>query len=123
MIDGCGFDCASIGEIKQVLSCGASPHRIIFANPCKAPEAVAYALISKPILSAFVCLCCPRRRSQPGLTGTNMHAERAGCFVSADGVATMTFDSESELLKIRKILDQQKEKDVQVVEVRAHCDD
>lgn len=30
----------------------------------------------------------------------------------------MTFDSESELQKIRKIVDQQKEKDVPVVEVR-----
>ncbi|KIM64508.1 hypothetical protein SCLCIDRAFT_1213333 [Scleroderma citrinum Foug A] len=34
---GAGFDCASNGEISQVLSIGGvDPGRIIFANPCKA---------------------------------------------------------------------------------------
>ncbi|KAF5345661.1 hypothetical protein D9757_014207 [Collybiopsis confluens] len=34
---GAGFDCASNGEISQVLSIGGiDPSRIIFANPCKA---------------------------------------------------------------------------------------
>jgi len=33
---GTGFDCASNGEIAQVLPLGVSPSRIIFANPCKA---------------------------------------------------------------------------------------
>jgi ornithine decarboxylase len=36
---GAGFDCASNGEINQVLSIGGGnidPSRIIFANPCKA---------------------------------------------------------------------------------------
>ncbi|CAK5275771.1 unnamed protein product [Mycena citricolor] len=36
---GAGFDCASNGEISQVLSLGGAavdPSRIIFANPCKA---------------------------------------------------------------------------------------
>ncbi|KAI0363856.1 ornithine decarboxylase [Pilatotrama ljubarskyi] len=33
---GTGFDCASNGEIKQVIDLGVSPERIIFANPCKA---------------------------------------------------------------------------------------
>jgi ornithine decarboxylase len=34
---GTGFDCASLGEINQVLSIGGiDPSRIIFANPCKA---------------------------------------------------------------------------------------
>ena len=33
---GTGFDCASNGEIKQILELGVSPERIIFANPCKA---------------------------------------------------------------------------------------
>ena len=32
---GTGFDCASTGEIEQILSLGVSPDRIIFANPCK----------------------------------------------------------------------------------------
>jgi ornithine decarboxylase len=34
---GTGFDCASLGEISQVLGMGSiDPSRIIFANPCKA---------------------------------------------------------------------------------------
>jgi ornithine decarboxylase len=34
---GAGFDCASNGEISQVLNIGGiDPSRIIFANPCKA---------------------------------------------------------------------------------------
>lgn len=32
---GTGFDCASKGEIDQVLSLGVDPNRIIFANPAK----------------------------------------------------------------------------------------
>ncbi|KAL4250921.1 Orn/Lys/Arg decarboxylase class-II family protein [Abortiporus biennis] len=33
---GAGFDCASNGEISQVLALGVDPSRVIFANPCKA---------------------------------------------------------------------------------------
>ncbi|KAI0319068.1 ornithine decarboxylase [Amylostereum chailletii] len=33
---GTGFDCASNGEIAQVVRAGVDPSRIIFANPCKA---------------------------------------------------------------------------------------
>ncbi|OCH89596.1 ornithine decarboxylase [Obba rivulosa] len=33
---GTGFDCASNGEISQVLRLGVDPSRIIYANPCKA---------------------------------------------------------------------------------------
>jgi len=32
---GAGFDCASQGEIMQVLSYGVHPERVIMANPCK----------------------------------------------------------------------------------------
>jgi ornithine decarboxylase len=32
---GLGFDCASVGEIEQVLEMGVSPDRIIYAHPCK----------------------------------------------------------------------------------------
>ena len=38
-----GFDCASIEEMRAVLSLGVDPARILFANPCKAPAAVAFA--------------------------------------------------------------------------------
>ncbi|KAJ7577639.1 ornithine decarboxylase [Mycena floridula] len=41
---GAGFDCASNGEISQVLNIGGiSPGRIIFANPCKAVSFVRNA--------------------------------------------------------------------------------
>ncbi|KAF8520512.1 pyridoxal-dependent decarboxylase [Gautieria morchelliformis] len=32
---GTGFDCASHGEISQVLELGVDPARVVFANPCK----------------------------------------------------------------------------------------
>ncbi|TFK50166.1 hypothetical protein OE88DRAFT_1632057 [Heliocybe sulcata] len=40
---GTGFDCASNGEINQVLKLGIDPGRIIFANPCKAVSFVRNA--------------------------------------------------------------------------------
>ncbi|KAG8969103.1 hypothetical protein FRC03_004418 [Tulasnella sp. 419] len=41
---GTGFDCASHGEISQVLSVGGiDPSRIIFANPCKANSFIRHA--------------------------------------------------------------------------------
>ncbi|KAF4571030.1 hypothetical protein EYR36_008357 [Pleurotus pulmonarius] len=41
---GAGFDCASNGEISQVLSLGGvDPSRIIFANPCKATSFIRNA--------------------------------------------------------------------------------
>jgi len=40
---GAGFDCASKGEIQQVLSMGCDPSRIIFANPCKHPDHILFA--------------------------------------------------------------------------------
>jgi ornithine decarboxylase len=41
---GVGFDCASAGEISQVLNIGGiDPSRIIFANPCKATSFIRSA--------------------------------------------------------------------------------
>lgn len=41
---GVGFDCASAGEINQVLSIGGiDPSRILFANPCKATSFIRSA--------------------------------------------------------------------------------
>eukprot|EP01028_Stygiella_incarcerata_P005308 TRINITY_DN2250_c0_g2_i3.p1 TRINITY_DN2250_c0_g2~~TRINITY_DN2250_c0_g2_i3.p1 ORF type:complete len:455 (-),score=111.38 TRINITY_DN2250_c0_g2_i3:183-1547(-) len=40
---GCGFDCASMGEMQLILSLGVPADRIIFANPCKMPSAIIYA--------------------------------------------------------------------------------
>ena len=39
---GTGFDCASKGEIEQVLSTGAAPDRIIYAQPCKTSSYLRY---------------------------------------------------------------------------------
>ncbi|CAM9716060.1 unnamed protein product [Chrysoparadoxa australica] len=43
-LGGCGFDCASRAEIDQVLACGVSPDRIIYANPCKSQSDLEYAI-------------------------------------------------------------------------------
>lgn len=40
---GTGFDCASQGELEQVLGLGVAPSRIIFANPCKPVSHIQYA--------------------------------------------------------------------------------
>lgn len=39
---GTGFDCASKGEIEQVLGMGVSPKRIIYAQPCKTNSYVRF---------------------------------------------------------------------------------
>jgi len=43
MVMGAGFDCASKNEIVEVLSLGAPPGDIIFANPCKAKSHIIFA--------------------------------------------------------------------------------
>jgi len=40
---GTGFDCASKGEIAQVLAAGVPSSRIIYANPCKQKSFLKYA--------------------------------------------------------------------------------
>jgi ornithine decarboxylase len=40
---GCGFDCASKNELKNVLGVVYNPDRIIFANPCKISSHLMYA--------------------------------------------------------------------------------
>ena len=40
---GASFDVASASEMKHVLKLGASPSKIIFANPIKTPEDIAFA--------------------------------------------------------------------------------
>lgn len=40
---GTGFDCASKQEIEQVLSYGADPAKIIYANPCKTRSFIKHA--------------------------------------------------------------------------------
>jgi len=50
---GAGFDVASAAEMKRVLSLGASPSKIIFANTIKSPEDIAYARKRKVKLMTF----------------------------------------------------------------------
>ncbi|WFD00093.1 ornithine decarboxylase [Malassezia yamatoensis] len=50
---GTGFDCASNGEIQQILDLGLSPSRIIYANPCKASSFVRRAAQQKVGLTTF----------------------------------------------------------------------
>ncbi|KAK6611777.1 hypothetical protein QC760_010163 [Botrytis cinerea] len=40
---GTGFDCASKGEIEQVLKMGIDPNYIIYAQPCKTSSYIRYA--------------------------------------------------------------------------------
>lgn len=40
---GTGFDCASKGEMKTMLSYGVPPHKIIYANPCKQKNHIKFA--------------------------------------------------------------------------------
>ena len=41
------FDCASVGEIKQILNLGIESDRIIYANPYKSQSAIDYAVNNK----------------------------------------------------------------------------
>jgi ornithine decarboxylase len=50
---GCGFDCASNGEIGSVLDLGIAPNRIIYANPCKAASFVRNAASQGVSLATF----------------------------------------------------------------------
>jgi len=51
---GTGFDCASNGEISQVLNVGGiDPSRIIFANPCKATSFVRSAAMAGVNMMTF----------------------------------------------------------------------
>uniref|UniRef100_A0A1B6GPX0 ornithine decarboxylase n=1 Tax=Cuerna arida TaxID=1464854 RepID=A0A1B6GPX0_9HEMI len=40
---GTGFDCASKGEIKKIMSLGVEPEKLIFANPAKLSSHIQYA--------------------------------------------------------------------------------
>jgi ornithine decarboxylase len=51
---GTGFDCASHGEISQVLAMGTvEPSRIIFANPCKALSFIRHARMASVDMMTF----------------------------------------------------------------------
>jgi diaminopimelate decarboxylase len=52
-VNGCGFDCASAGEIEKVLSLGINADRIIFAHPSKRPADIRYAAQNNVNITTF----------------------------------------------------------------------
>ncbi|XP_051846778.1 antizyme inhibitor 2-like [Antechinus flavipes] len=52
---GAGFDCASRGELEQVLKMGINPSRIIYANTCKQISYLQYAASHGVQLMTFDC--------------------------------------------------------------------
>ncbi|XP_056682151.1 antizyme inhibitor 2-like [Monodelphis domestica] len=52
---GTGFDCASRGELEQVLRMGIAPTRIIYANTCKQISHLQYAASHGVQLMTFDC--------------------------------------------------------------------
>jgi ornithine decarboxylase len=50
---GAGFDCASAGEVAQVLALGVPPSRVIFAHPCKRGCDIRYARDHGVALTTF----------------------------------------------------------------------
>ena len=54
---GSHFDCASPAEIESVLSLNVDPSRILYANPCKRKEDIAFAKIKKIMRTTFDSVC------------------------------------------------------------------
>lgn len=54
---GASFDCASPAEIQSVLNLKISPHRIIYANPCKRNQDIAFAEERGIQYTTFDSLC------------------------------------------------------------------
>jgi ornithine decarboxylase len=54
---GSHFDCASPAEIEQILSLGVDPERILYANPCKRMEDIAFAKQKKIMRTTFDSVC------------------------------------------------------------------
>jgi ornithine decarboxylase len=65
---GSNFDCASRAEIEAVLEAGVDPSRILFANPCKKSQDIAWAFETGVTRSTFDSTCELHKvaRSAPG---------------------------------------------------------
>ena len=50
---GSNFDCASPAEIQLVLEAGVEPERILYANPCKRVQDIAFAKDQKIVRTTF----------------------------------------------------------------------
>jgi ornithine decarboxylase len=54
---GSNFDCASPAEIQQVLDLGVEPERILYANPCKRVQDIAFAKENGIMRTTFDSVC------------------------------------------------------------------
>ena len=54
---GSNFDCASPAEIQLVLDLGVEPERILYANPCKRVQDIAFAKEKKILRTTFDSVC------------------------------------------------------------------
>jgi ornithine decarboxylase len=54
---GSNFDCASPAEIQLVLDAGVEPERILYANPCKRVQDIAFAKERKILRTTFDSVC------------------------------------------------------------------
>ena len=54
---GSNFDCASAAEIQLVLDAGVEPERILYANPCKRVQDIAFAKDMKILRTTFDSVC------------------------------------------------------------------
>ena len=54
---GSNFDCASPAEIQQVLDVGVEPERILYANPCKRVQDIAFAKENGILRTTFDSVC------------------------------------------------------------------
>ena len=54
---GSNFDCASPAEIQQVLDVGVEPERILYANPCKRVQDIAFAKENGIMRTTFDSVC------------------------------------------------------------------
>jgi ornithine decarboxylase len=53
---GSNFDCASMDEIRIMLELGATPDRIIFANPVKSEHHIEFARSKNVKIMTFDCV-------------------------------------------------------------------
>ena len=53
---GSNFDCASMEEIRLMLELGATPDRLIFANPVKSEQHIEFAKMKNVKIMTFDCV-------------------------------------------------------------------
>ncbi|EEB05051.1 ornithine decarboxylase Spe1 [Schizosaccharomyces japonicus yFS275] len=105
---GTGFDCASKGELQQILSLGVSPERIVYANPCKAINYIRYARNNNVDFMTFdnteeLYKCKQHHPNARLLLRISTNDENSICRLSLKFGAPMS--ETEELLRVAKTLD------------------